>query len=267
MSRILNISEQMSSGGPLVGSDRVLAVLGELARHPDGIGLEEMAKTMKSPKPTVHRALASLRRSGFASQNGHGRYVLGDEFLRMAFAHYEARPDHVMVQPILEQLAAHYLETVHYAVLDGPSIVYRAKVDPPTGAIKLSSTIGGRNPAHATAVGKLLLSYLLLDEDAVRSWVGSRVLEHRTDRTKTTVSELHAELCVIRENGYGVDDQENELGINCLALPVFGVSPIVPSGAISVSALTYRTPLRTLIEDLPRIRLIVGAQKCESLVS
>lgn len=242
----------------LVGSIRVLAVLTELAQHPEGIGLEEMVQAIGSPKPTVHRALALLRRSGFAAQDGHGRYLLGDEFLRMAFAYHEARPDHVVVQPILNRLSARYLETVHYAVLDGTFVVYRAKVDPPKGAIKLSSTIGGRNPAHATAVGKLLLSYLLLDEAAVHSWVGDRVLERRTEKTKVTVEELHEELSKIRTLGYGVDDQENEPGINCLALPVFGSSPSIPSGAVSISALTYRTPLKTLLDELPAIRSILG---------
>ena len=138
---------------PLVGTDRVLAVLTELAGHADGVSLEEMARAVASPKPTVHRALAALGRFGFASRNGHGRYVLGDEFLRLAFAHHELRPDHLRIAPVLTELAGRYGETAHYAVLDGASVVYRAKVDPPTGALRLTSTVGGRNPAHSTAVG------------------------------------------------------------------------------------------------------------------
>src|SRR6478672_7663423 len=95
----------------LVGSDRVLGILAELARHPDGITLDEMARAAASPKPTVHRALASLGRFGFAARDGRGRYLLGDEFLRLAFAHHEARPDHVRITPVLGQLAEHYGET------------------------------------------------------------------------------------------------------------------------------------------------------------
>ena len=73
---------------------------------------------------------------------------------------------------MLRSLAERYGETAHYAVLDGESVVYRSKVDPPHGAVRLTSTIGGRNPAHCTAVGKLLLSYALPDDAAVREWVG-----------------------------------------------------------------------------------------------
>ncbi|HEY2696897.1 MAG TPA: helix-turn-helix domain-containing protein [Pseudonocardiaceae bacterium] len=157
-------------GDRLVGADRVLAVLRELAGYPAGVGLDELAKAVASPKPTVHRALVALRRAGFASQDGRGRYVLGDGFLRLAFAHHELRPDHVRVHPMLTKLATRFGETAHYAVLDDRSIVYRSKVDPPTGAARLTSTIGGRNPAHCTAVGKLLLARALPDDESVAAW-------------------------------------------------------------------------------------------------
>ncbi|MCU7726893.1 IclR family transcriptional regulator [Actinoplanes sp. KI2] len=242
----------------LVGADRVLAVLAELARHPDGIGLEDMARAMASPKPTVHRALAALRRAGFAAQDGHGRYVLGDEFLRLAFAHHEARPDHVRVLPVLRRLCERYGETVHYATLDGRWVVYRSKLDPPSGAVKLTSVVGGRNPAHTTAVGKLLLSGVLHTEQGVRDWIGDEPLATPTERSIGTAERLFAELVRTRERGYGVDDQENEPGVACLAVPAYLTSPSVPSGAISISGLAYRTPIQALVDDLPAIRAIVS---------
>ncbi|MEU4620618.1 IclR family transcriptional regulator [Actinoplanes sp. NPDC023801] len=242
----------------LVGAERVLAVLAELARRPDGIALEEMARAVASAKPTVHRALASLRRAGFASRDGYGRYVLGDEFLRLAFAHHEQRPDHVRVMPVLRALCERYGETVHYATLDGRSVVYRSKLDPPVGAVRLNSVIGGRNPAHCTAVGKMLLAGLLHDEQAVRDWVGDRPLDRPTERSAGTPEELHAALERVRAAGYAVDDQENEPAVNCLAVPAYLTSPTVPSGAISISGLVYRMPVRELADDLPAIRAIVA---------
>ncbi|MEV7394064.1 IclR family transcriptional regulator [Streptomyces sp. NPDC091215] len=248
----------VGDGSRLVGSDRVLAVLKELARYPDGVGLDEVTRVMGSPKPTVHRALGALRRAGLADQDTHGRYVLGDEFLRMAFAHHEARPDHVRVRPVLEALARRFGETAHYAVLDGQEVVYRAKVDPPTGAVKLTSTIGGRNPAHATAVGKLLLASQLATVQEVGVWAGAKPLKRRTPRTLCTPIDLHRELRATAERGYGIDDQENETGVNCVALPVFATSPTNPSGAVSISALAYRTPLAALVDALDEIRALLG---------
>ena len=242
----------------LVGAGRVLAVLTELAEHPDGIGLDEVARAVKSPKSTAHRALAALRKAGFADQDGRGHYVLGDKFLLMAFRYDEAKPDHVRVQGILRVLADRFGETAHYTVLDGRSVVYRSKVDPRVGAVKLTSTVGGRNPAHATAAGKLLLAYTLPDKEAVRGWVGNVPLERPTEHTKATIDELHEELARIRELGYSVDDQENEEGVNCVALPAFLTSPTVPSGAVSISAVAYRTPLPALIERIPLVRRIIG---------
>lgn len=253
-------SPDSSADEKLVGSDRVLAVLVELAKYPLGISLDEMARVIGSPKATVHRALASLRRAGLAGQDAPGHYLLGDEFLRMAFANAEARPDHLRVQPILEQLTARFGETAHYAVLDGTSVVYRAKTDPSVGAMRLTSTVGGRNPAHATGVGKMLLALHLPDRAAVADWVGDRVLERPTARTAATVDELHRELDLIRERGYSLDDRENEPDINCLAIPIHLTSPTVPSGAISVSAIAHRTPVQALIDDLPAIRAIVAGR-------
>lgn len=242
----------------LVGSDRVLAVLKELARHPDGIGLDELTRLMGSPKPTVHRALGALRRAGLADQDARSRYVLGDEFLRMAFAHHDARPEHLRILPVLETLAARFGETTHYAVLDGREVVYRAKVDPPAGAVRLTSTIGGRNPAHATGVGKLLLASRLHTVDEVAAWIGEAPLARRTPRTLCTAEDLHRELRAVREQGYAVDDQENELGVNCLALPVYTTAPSAPAGALSVSAVAYRTPLGVLVAAVDEIRGRLG---------
>ncbi|WP_245266899.1 IclR family transcriptional regulator [Saccharomonospora piscinae] len=247
--------------GRLVGSDRVLAVLKILARFPDGAGLDELTRAIGSPKPTVHRALSSLCRAGLADRDARGHYLLGDEFLRMAFFHHEARPEHLRVRPVLESLAARFGEAAHYAVLDvagsgmpGREVVYRAKVEPPRGAVRLTSTVGGRNPAHSTAVGKLLLAYRLDSEDAVRAWVRSAPLEARTARTVTAADELHRELERTRWRGYALDDQENEFGVNCLAVPVHVTSATVPSGAVSVSALAYRTPLSALVDAVDEIR-------------
>ncbi len=236
----------------LVGADRVVAVLTELAAHPLGVTLEELAGILDSPKPTVHRALATLRRAGLADLVERGVYVLGDEYLRLAFRNLDGRPETARVQPLLEVLATTYGETAHYAVLTGTDIVYRAKMDPPQGAVRLTSVIGGRNPAYRTAVGKALLAPLpgALDRFAFP-------LEQKTPHTLVTRAALSAELERTRERGFGVDDQENEVGVNCLAIPVHLDGSAAPTGAISVSAVSFRTPLARLVDAVPAIRAAI----------
>lgn len=238
----------------LVGAERVIAVLTELAEHPLGVTLDELAGTLRSSKPTVHRALATLRRAGLADMTGRGVYVLGDEYLRLAFRNLDGRPETARIQPLLEQLAADFGETAHYAVLSGRDIVYRAKMDPPQGAVRLTSVIGGRNPAYRTAVGKALLSAQLTDLPQLTDWLGDAPLERKTPNTITTAQSLLVELEATRRRGYAVDDQENEVGVNCVAVPVHLDGSAAPAGAISVSAVSFRTPLQTLVEAVPDIR-------------
>ena len=241
----------------LVGSDRVLAVLLELAEHPGGITLDELAQRVNGSKPTVHRALASLRKAGLASQSSRGVYELGDEFLRLAYRFQDARPETARIEPLLRELVAEYGETAHFGILDGSDIVYRAKVDPPVGAIRLTSTVGGRNPAHATAMGKLLLSYSIPSLNDLEAWVGGRTLKPRTENTLTTPEALFAEISASGSRGYGLDDQESEVGVNCIALPVF-LEPGRPvSGAVSVSGLAYRRSLESLVDNVDAMRAII----------
>lgn len=242
----------------LVGADRVLAVLKQLAGHAESASLDDLARAVGSAKPTVHRALACLVRAGFAERDGYGRYRLGDEFLRLAFSHHDQRPEHVHIRPALERLTQRFGETAHYAVLDGREVVYRAKVDPTAGAVRLTSVIGGRNPTHVTAVGKLLLAHELLTIDALKTWIGDRALERRTPNTRCDLDSLFHDLEQARQLGYATDDEENEIGISCLAVPVYSSSRSIPSGAVSVSALTYRTPLTELVGAVDEIRRIVN---------
>ncbi len=244
----------------VVGADRVLAVLVELADHPAGATLDELAHRMGSSKSTVHRALASLRRAGLATQPSRGTYLLGDEFLRLAFRHHEARPDEARITPALARLSATYGEAAHYAVLDGTDVVYRAKVNPPTGGIRLSSVVGGRNSAHATGVGKVLLADLIEDREQLREhYAGLTTLERRTGTTIGTVDELWDELVRTKARGFGIDAEENELGVSCVAVPVRNPAGKV-TGAVSVTALVFRTPLQRLIGDVETIQAIVDGR-------
>lgn len=243
----------------VVGADRVLAVLLELAEHPSGISLDELAQKVNGSKPTVHRALASLRKAGLANQSARGVYELGDEFLRLAFRFHEARPQSARIEPLLRELAAEFGETAHYAVLDGSEVVYRAKVDPPIGAIHLTSAIGGRNPAYSTAVGKLLLSFTVTTRDQLEIWLDGVTLERRTANTVVDPGALFDEILASAERGYGIDDQETEVGVNCIAVPVFLTPGSPVSGAISISGLAYRRSTESLVSSVGVIRRIVEA--------
>jgi IclR family acetate operon transcriptional repressor len=240
------------------GADRVLTVFKSLARYPRGATLDELAERLGSPKSSVHRALATLRRAGLAEQDPDGRYRFGMEALRMAFAYYEGLDQRVLVQPALDALAERFGETAHYAQLDGGEVVYVAKVmRHDQDGIRLGSRVGGRNPAHCTGVGKLLLSYALGSEAAVEAYAAAHPLVPRTSATLVTPAALHADLEGVRARGYSIDREENEAGVGCVALPVFVGPGPQPSGAVSVTTIMGRTPLETLLERVDEMREIL----------
>jgi len=242
----------------LVGVDRVLATLRELAHHPNGVALEELAQRLGQPKSSIHRALAALRRFALVQQDEDRRYRLSLEFVGLAFRYYESLEEQVLMNPTLEALATRLSETAHYAVLDGADVIYVAKVTPPDVGFKMAATVGGRQPAHSTALGKVLLAHALRGEGEVRRFVAAQgPLRKKTPGTLTTAAALARELAATRERGYALDDQENEPGVNCIAFAVFTGPRERPAGAISVSAVAQRTPVARLAEQAEEIRALI----------
>jgi IclR family acetate operon transcriptional repressor len=242
----------------LTGSDRVLATLKILAGHSAGASLDALSRELGAPKSSVHRALAVLRRAGFADQDESGRYRLGSELVRIAFDYHERRDEVDLVRPILTTLSDWLSETAHYAQLEGAEVVYLAKIEPRGQAITMSSRIGGRNPAHSTGVGKALLAHVLGDDDAVREFVARHgPLERRTKNTLVSARALADDLRLGRERGYALDREESELGVTCIAFPLFLGSGRLPSGAVSVSAVAMRTDVERLEAVAERIRAVI----------
>jgi IclR family acetate operon transcriptional repressor len=243
----------------LNGSDRVLAVLNLLGSYPDGIGLNDLARSLNAPRSSVHRALGALRRANLIEQDRDSRYRLGYGLLKLAFSYYEELDEVGRMRPVLSALAQKFGETTHYAILDDVEVMYLAKVQPARSRFQMSSVIGGRNPAYCTGVGKSLLAYTLTTREAVDAYVdehGPAMLQH-TGHTLTSADAFQKEFEKIREDGYAMDREEHEPGINCLAIPLFLTSRTVPDGAVSVTAVAQRFPLRKLEASVDQARKII----------
>jgi len=242
----------------LVGVDRALATLCELAHHPKGVPLEVLAQRLGQPKSSVHRALAALRRFALVQQDERRRYHLSLEFVGLAFQYYESLEEQALVQPTLDALAKRLSETAHYAVLDGADVIYVAKVTPTKIGIQMAAKVGGRQPAHSTALGKALLAHTLRGHGEVERFVATHgPLREKTPRTLTTAEALEHELATTRERGYALDNQENESGVNCIAFPIFIGPRDRPAGAISVSAVAQRTPVEQLAKNADEVRALI----------
>lgn len=240
-----------------VAVDRALQVLSFLGARPGGASLAEVAAATGIPKPSVHRTLTAMRARGYATQpEPGGPYLLGRAALEAAFTFHAGLDLRRLLRPLADRVRDRFGQTCHVAVLEGAQITYVEKVEAHLG-VRLTSVVGGRNPAHATAVGKALLAAELPDDAAVRDWVRRQgPLAPRTASTATTATALAASLEQVRRRGWALDDEESEEGLVCVGtcVPlVFGA--LVPRVAVSVSGLRPQM-VRRGVET-------IGAELCE----
>ena len=242
---------------PVESVDRALRTVTLLGASPSGLTLDELARGTGIPKSSLHRILGALRYRGFAAQSDDGgRYFLGTEMLRVAFAFHAGLDIPALTHPLLLRLRDAFNETVHTGVLDGTEVVYLDKVES-SHPIIMASMIGGRNPAHCTGVGKALVAWTYPSDEAVRLWVRSQgPLVARTRQTITSEARLVEELAMTRERGYALDLEESEPGVRCIGVPVF-LGQATPVAAISLSAPRTRLSDQRIAEIAPRLRQMV----------
>jgi IclR family transcriptional regulator, acetate operon repressor len=243
---------------PVASVDRALRILALIGGAATGLSLEELAAQLDIPKSSLHRILAALKFRKFVSQPEiGGAYFLGTELLATAFRFHDRLDLRALIHPLLVRLSSELHETTHMAVLDGAEIVYQDKIEVATHTIKLSSVIGGRNPAHATGVGKALLAWTYSTDEAIRAWAAQwEPLSRPTPRTVKSARELADELAQVREQGYALDVEENEIGVRCAAVPIF-LGRQLPTAAVSITLLGSRAEVRRLNELGKYLREVV----------
>jgi DNA-binding IclR family transcriptional regulator len=241
--------------------DRALRLLQELGGHGSGATLDDLAGATELPKSSVHRTLAALRERGFVMQEDDGRYLIGSELLRVAFEFHGRVDLRVVLRPVLTRLRDALNETVHLGQLQGGDVVYLDKLES-SHPIRLTSTVGGRNPAHCTAVGKALLAWTYPDESGLRAWIKEQgTLVERTANSITSAGALVREAARIRADGFARDMEESEIGVRCVAAPVF-LGSARPRAAVSVSAPRERLPaarIPVVAAELMRASAAAGA--------
>jgi DNA-binding IclR family transcriptional regulator len=204
--------------------------------HPHGASLADLALGLRLSKSTVLRLVAPLREARLVDQDPEsGRYRLGPQNALLGQVYLERLDLRRTAAPVLRQLAESAGETVHLVIFDPPEIVYIDKVES-SQAVRMHSRIGSRQPAYCTAVGKSFLAHS--SDDVIQSVIAAG-LPARTRSTITTAERLHAELAVVRQHGYAVDDIENEEDIRCVAAPVFDHGGSV-TAAVSISGPSSR---------------------------
>jgi IclR family acetate operon transcriptional repressor len=252
MERHSNIRNQATTAGPAtIGSlSRGLELLTILA-DANELPLAEIARRAGLSKSSTHRLLHTLIQAGFVTRaEPAGHYRLGLKLLRLASSYVGTSGLEQLVVPQLEALAQHTQETVHMALLDGQVAVYVAKIDSPN-AIRMYSRVGRQVPYYCTGLGKAILAHL--PEAQAADILTCTVFQAHTPHTLTTAAALQRDLELIRARGYALDEEEHELGIRCIAAPLFGRNRRV-SGGISITGITFRVTPEQLLVWWPPLR-------------
>lgn len=218
----------MSDTGGVQSVRRALDVLEVIQRRGGQLSIGEIASESKLPQPTAHRLLKTLADRGYVRQLPSRRYALGFRLLPLGLtANALLGAD---AGPILAHLVAETGETANLAILSGDRAEYVAQVPSPH-AMRMFTEVGRKVDLHSTGVGKALLSQLSAADvsDIVRR-VG---LAPKTPHTIIAENALHAEMERIVESGYALDEEEQELGVRCVAVAIPG--PLLSPMALSVS--------------------------------
>lgn len=221
---------------------RVAALLSTFdGRHPT-LGVSELARRSGLSKTTTARLAAELADHGFLERCvGTTDYKLGPRIFRLGALRSQQEQLREVALPYMADLRQVSRQTVHLAVLDGYDVVY-SEIVRHRNAPRMPSEIGGRLPAHASAVGKALLAFA---PDAVVQSVLAGGLPAIGPRTITAPGLLLRELRRIRESGLAYESEESAAGVGCAASPVLRADHTAIA-ALSVSGWSGTLDLRRI---------------------
>ena len=211
----------------------ILQALGEERDH----GITELAQRVMMSKSTVYRFLQTMKSLGYVAQEGESeKYSLTLKLFELG-ARALQNVDLIRSADIqMRELSRLTKETIHLGALEEESIVYIHKIDSLYN-LRMYSRIGRRNPLHTTAIGKVLLAWR--DRDEVEDILQDVEFKRSTVNTITSQGELLKVLEQVKQQGFGEDNEEQEEGLRCIAVPVFDRFGVVIAG-LSISFPTIR---------------------------
>jgi IclR family acetate operon transcriptional repressor len=208
--------------------DRALDVLEALAEAGKPLGVGELAARTGLPQGTAHRILQSLQERGYVRRDGARKYSLGTSAVRLADGAQRALAR--SARPYLSELVTLSGETANLAVREGDDVVYIAQVSSPH-TLRMFAEVGRHVPPHSTAVGKVLLA--ALPREVAMAILRRTGLASRTDATITDLAAFEAELDLVTAQGWAADEEEQEAGVRCVAVPVGGPGPTLAAMSLS----------------------------------
>ncbi len=222
--------------------ERGLLILEQLAQSRRGVTLSQLTRKLQLSRSTVHALLLTYQRCGYLQREREtGRYCLGWRLYTLANMALCRNFLHEQLSSILNRLMLETRLTVHLAVMVEGEAILIDRIQPPE-APRLASWVGKRMGLHCTALGKALIAHLPAAE--LENLIAKHGLCRYNENTIISMRKLHSACEQVRQLGYALDDEEEEIGTRCVGAPVYSVDGEV-AAAISISG------TRAELEDIP----------------
>jgi DNA-binding IclR family transcriptional regulator len=232
------------------GLDRAAAILGAFDATHRELTLAALVARCGLPRSTTHRTADRMIRLGWLDKPAD-RYRIGNKLFEIASLAPIRLELREAALPFLQDLHHAAKITVQLGVLDGNQILVVEKI---TGhrPMPMLSQVGGIIPAHCSALGRAILAY---SAPEVIDAVLRGPLVARTPRTLTSPTAIMRELTGVPDRGWAVDREEGNIGVSCVAAPIFG-----PLGEV-VAALSVTGPTQLVRPDRvgPAVRMAAAA--------
>lgn len=197
--------------------NRAFDIMEVLRERKDGMTLSQLKNRLGLSAATAYRMLNTMVQRGYIVPDAEKKYRLGTKFIEMSGMSTKTGDLIPKVIPYMDRLLAEINETIHLSVLDRGEAVDIYNLES-SNHVRVCTGIGLRLPLHASSVGKVLLAYL--PEDRMESIIGLKGLQHFTENTISTLSDLRQELANVRQQGFAIDDREFDMNARCVAAPI-----------------------------------------------
>lgn len=231
--------------------DKSIDILELLTHSRAGLTLSELVEAAQFPKSSVHYLLVTLERRGYVERSERtGRYLLGQKLFVLANSALGGMGLSHLAKPHLSALRMRTGLTVHMAILEQNEVVLIAKQAGNHGP--MSSWVGKRMELHCTALGKSLLAFQ--PPETIEAFLQSHRLGRHNENTIVNPKRLRESLGQIEKLGFALDDEEDEIGVRCIGMPIFskGGSPVAAISIAGTTSEIYPENIRPLVEEVKR---------------
>ncbi len=233
---------------------RGLSVLEAFAQEMPQMTISQLSNKTGLSRAAVRRCLYTLTKLGYAGAEDGQRYSLRPKMLTLSHTYTVSNTLASAAQPILQRLSEQHHESFSVATLDGDEIVYiaRSQGGPTQRLMSVDLHVGSRLPAYCTSMGRVLIASQ--PADLVDKYLARVQIKPLTPKTVNSVDKLKLLLRNVRRNGYAICDQEFEMGLRSLAVPVYAPSGKVIA-TVNLSGNAQRMPMLEMqTEFLPPLR-------------